>query len=83
LHVIKQKEVLYEQHTKGIRDKLEKRFTREREFNKKFAEEKEYASMQYIDKAVKHSAHLTKKHKLEGDFLRTLKDEESKSLIKI
>jgi hypothetical protein len=39
--------------------------------------------MLVIDKATKHKEHSTKKQKLTENFLRTLKEEESKSLIKI
>ena len=61
IQVMKKKEMLQEAHTKGIRDQLEKQFTREREYTKRFAEEREYVVHMCAEKGIKRANHLVKK----------------------
>jgi hypothetical protein len=80
---MRKKEALQEAHTKGIRDQLEKQFTREREYTKRFAEEREYAVHQCAEKVTKRADHLAKKQKDDNEKQAKDKESEAKALTKL
>lgn len=81
--MIQKKENMYDQFTSQVRGQLEKRFTRERDFDKRKKEERDYDHQMNEERTIKHREHLTKKQRLEHDYLRSLKEEEAKTIVKI
>lgn len=74
LSVIQRKEDLSLAHNEKIKKQLEKRFTRERENNKRMADDREYWRSQIEEKAAKSAGVLQNKHKMEQAFSATMRE---------